>query len=83
MTDQLTALDATFLELEDADETAHMHVGGTMVFDPLPGGGTPRLEDLRAHLERRLDAFPRYRHRLSSPHTGGLRWPSWVPDEKS
>jgi WS/DGAT/MGAT family acyltransferase len=81
MTDQLTALDATFLELEDADETAHMHVGGTMVFDPLPGGGTPRLEDLRAHLERRLDALPRYRHRLSSPHTGGLRWPSWVPDE--
>jgi diacylglycerol O-acyltransferase / wax synthase len=81
MPDQLTALDATFLELEEADETAHMHVGGTMVFDPLPGGGIPQLDDLRAHLERRLDALPRYRCRLSSPHTGGLRWPSWVPDE--
>ena len=81
MTDQLTALDATFLELEEADETAHMHVGGTMVFDPLPSGGTPSLEDLRAHLAERLDALPRYRHRLSSPHTGGLRWPAWVPDE--
>ncbi len=58
-----------------------MHVGATMVFDPLPGGGVPRLEDLRTHLEQRLDALPRYRQRLSSPHTGGLRWPSWVPDE--
>ena len=80
MADRLTALDATFLELEEADETAHMHVGGAMVFDPLPGGGTPRLEDVRRHLERRLDALPRYREKLSTPHTGGLTWPSWVPD---
>ena len=24
----LTALDATFLELEEADDSAHMHIGG-------------------------------------------------------
>ena len=81
MPDRLTALDATFLELEEADETAHMHVGAAMIFDPLPGGGVPALDDLRRHLDQRLDALPRYRQRLSSPHTGGLQWPSWVPDE--
>jgi WS/DGAT/MGAT family acyltransferase len=80
MADQLSALDATFLELEEADETAHMHVGGAMVFDPLPGGGVPDVSDVRSHMEQRLDALPRYRHRLSEPHTGGLSWPSWVPD---
>src|ERR1035437_9129277 len=41
MTTRLTALDATFLELEQADESAHMHIGGIMVFDPVPGGGAP------------------------------------------
>ena len=80
MAEQLTALDATFLELEEADETAHMHVGGAMVFDPLPGGGAPGLEDVRRHLDGRLDALPRYRQRLSTAHTGGLSWPSWVAD---
>ena len=40
-TEPLSPLDATFLELEEADATAHMHIGGVLVFDPLPGGGTP------------------------------------------
>ena len=81
-TEPLSPLDATFLELEEADVTAHMHIGGVLVFDPLPGGGTPTLTRLRRHLERRLDALPRYRQRLSSRTTGGLHWPSWVPDER-
>jgi hypothetical protein len=37
--DQLTALDATFLELEQDDDGALMHIGAALVFDPLPGGG--------------------------------------------
>jgi diacylglycerol O-acyltransferase len=77
----LSPLDATFLELEQTDHTAHMHIGGLLVFDPLPGGGAPTLARLRRHLDRRLDALPRYRKRLSQPTTGGLRWPSWIPDE--
>ncbi|HEX6618625.1 MAG TPA: wax ester/triacylglycerol synthase family O-acyltransferase [Solirubrobacteraceae bacterium] len=81
-TEPLSALDATFLELEEADVTAHMHIGALLVFDPLPGGGTPTLARLRRHLERRLDELPRYRQRLSSRTTGGLHWPSWVPDER-
>ena len=36
----LTPLDATFLELEEADPTVHMHIGSIMVFEAHPG--TPR-----------------------------------------
>ena len=78
--EQLTALDATFLELEQADDGALMHIGGALVFDPLPGGGTPAIATVREHLEQRLDRLPRYRQKLSAPHTGGLSWPAWEPD---
>jgi diacylglycerol O-acyltransferase / wax synthase len=78
--EQLTPLDAAFLELEQADECSHMHIGWAMLFDPLPGGGAPPIEDVQALLDRRLDAMPRFRKRLSHPHTGGLRWPHWEPD---
>ena len=37
MSEQLNALDATFLELEEADQGAHMHIGGVMVFEPETG----------------------------------------------
>ena len=52
--DQLTALDATFLELEQADDSALMHIGGAFVFDPLPGGGTPAVGEVRERLEQRF-----------------------------
>src|SRR5664280_99846 len=77
MSEHLTALDATFLELEQADESAHMHIGGVLVFDPLPDGGAPSREELCQHLAGRLGQLPRYRQRLSEPHTGGLSWPEW------
>jgi diacylglycerol O-acyltransferase len=77
--DRLTPLDATFLELEEVNQAAHMHIGSLMVFEAradLP----PRLARLRRHLKSRIDGLPRYRCRLSEPHTGGLRWPAWVAD---
>src|ERR1019366_3949114 len=80
MSEHLTALDATFLELEQADESAHMHIGGVLVFDPLPDGGAPSPEELCQHLAGRLGQLPRYRQRLSEPHTGGLSWPEWEDD---
>ncbi len=58
-----------------------MHVGWTMIFEPLPGGGTPRVEDIREQLDSRLSLLPRFRRRLSEPRTGGLSWPSWVDEE--
>jgi diacylglycerol O-acyltransferase / wax synthase len=80
MSEHLTPLDATFLELEQADESAHMHIGGVMVFDPLPNGGSPSYEDVCLHLASRLAQLPRYSQRLSKPHTGGLSWPEWEDD---
>jgi WS/DGAT/MGAT family acyltransferase len=79
--DQLTALDATFLELEQIDRSAHMHIGGVMIFEPPPGVPPPTVADVRGLLDARLGRLPRFEQRLSEPHTGGLRWPRWVPDE--
>lgn len=80
MSERLTALDSTFLELEDADPTAHMHIGGLMTFGPPPGGGRPDLEALRASIDARLDALPRYRMRLAPSSGNGLERPAWERD---
>jgi diacylglycerol O-acyltransferase / wax synthase len=82
VSDTLTALDATFLELEQHDEGALMHIGGVMVFDPLPEGGVPTIDQLCASLESRLLQLPRYSQRLSTTRTGGLAWPHWTADER-
>ena len=54
MTDTLTALDAAFLELEQLDEGALMSIGGVMVFDPLPSGGVPTVDQMCPDLVSRL-----------------------------
>jgi len=82
MADPLTPLDATFLELEQMDEGATMHIGGVMVFDPLPDGTVPELEAVCANLASRLTMLPRYSERLSSERTGGLTWPHWQADSQ-
>ncbi len=79
--EDVTALDATFLELEEADESAHMHIGSVALFEPAPGGGVPSLDQLRAKLVAVAEQMPRFRQRLSQPRTGGLHWPQWVDDE--
>jgi WS/DGAT/MGAT family acyltransferase len=82
MTDTLTALDATFLELEDADASAHMHIGAVLTFDPLPDSGAPSIDEVRAYVASRLPALPRYRQRLTRDRVGRIDRPAWeeVPD---
>jgi diacylglycerol O-acyltransferase / wax synthase len=80
MAEHLSALDATFLELEQEDPSAHMHIGGLLVFDPRPDGTIPTVDELRAHLDARLGELPRYHQRLSDPHVHGLRFPTWELD---
>jgi WS/DGAT/MGAT family acyltransferase len=80
MSTQLSPLDAAFLELEEADQSAHMHIGWALIFDPPPNGARPSLEGLREQVRERLDALPRFRRRLSSPQVGRLSLPSWVAD---
>ena len=80
MADHLTPLDATFLELEQIDPAAHMHIGAILVFEPREGRPPPALEEVRALLAERIGALPRFTKRLSATHVGGLEWPSWEPD---
>src|ERR1017187_9115154 len=58
--DRLSALDSTFLHLED-HSTAHMHVASVMVFE----GKAPTPQELDDHILSRLHLVPRYRQRLA------------------
>jgi diacylglycerol O-acyltransferase len=80
--DHLNPLDATFLELEEADSSAHMHIGGVMLFEGQEAGGAPPIDRIRRELAARVRELPRYRQRLSTERTGGLHWPQWVDDEQ-
>src|SRR4051794_30138093 len=77
---RLTAIDATFLELEELDDAAHMHIGAVLEFDPAADRRPPTLAELRAMLGVRSAPLARYRQRLSEQHTGGLDWPAWGAD---
>ena len=68
---RLTALDASFLEVESA--TAHMHVGWAALFSPPRGGPAPSFEQLRSHIESRLSRAPRYRQKLAENSVGSER----------
>jgi diacylglycerol O-acyltransferase len=72
--DRLTALDTTFLHLED-HSTAHMHVASVMVFE----GNAPNPDELVEHVINRLHLVPRYRQRLAYvPFDQGR--PVWTDD---
>ncbi|HEY1833601.1 MAG TPA: wax ester/triacylglycerol synthase family O-acyltransferase, partial [Solirubrobacteraceae bacterium] len=72
--DRLTALDSTFLHLED-HSPAHMHVGSVMVFS----GKAPSHQELADHVQSRLHLVPRYRQRLAHVPLGQGR-PMWTDD---
>ncbi len=83
MSDPLSALDATFLELEELDAGALMSIGGMMVFDPLPGDrAAPAFADLADRIVAGLHRMPRCAQRLSEQRTGAWAWPQWIPDER-
>jgi diacylglycerol O-acyltransferase / wax synthase len=71
--DRLSALDASFLHLEDS--SAHMHVASVMLFE----GSPPPYDELREAIERRLSLVPRYRQRLAFVPLAQGR-PRWVDD---
>ena len=72
--DRLTALDTTFLHLED-HSPAHMHVASVMVFE----GIAPTPQQLVEHIVGRLHLVPRYRQRLANVPYGQGR-PVWADD---
>ena len=77
MPERLSALDASFLEVESP--TAHMHVGWAALFSSPKDGMRPSFEALRDHIGRRLCRAPRYRQKLA-PVPFGLHAPLWVDD---
>ncbi|MEW6268481.1 MAG: wax ester/triacylglycerol synthase family O-acyltransferase [Thermodesulfobacteriota bacterium] len=78
--DRLSALDASFLDLED--ECCHMHVCAVLLLEPGPlrtGEGGVDAARIRSYIESRLHLIPRYRQKLA--YTPIERHPVWVDDE--
>ena len=71
--DRLSALDASFLHLED--ESAHMHVACVLTFE----GEPPPYGEFMEAIERRLHLVPRYRQKLAWVPLNQGR-PRWVDD---
>lgn len=71
--DRLTAIDAQFLTNEN--ENSHMHIGAVLIF----AGEPPTYDELKAHIESRLQYVPRYRQKLVYPPLGTGR-PLWADD---
>ena len=81
MADHLTPLDAAFLELEDGDESSHMHVGWTLVFDAAPRRRARPASSSSCRCWPSVSTCcPHFRRRLSSPRVGRFSWPEWVED---
>jgi WS/DGAT/MGAT family acyltransferase len=79
--ERLSALDASFLGIEDGN--CHMHVGGALIFDAGPlqvrGGGVD-IERIRRTIHARLHLVPRFRQKLA--YVPYERLPVWVDDDR-
>lgn len=79
--ERLSALDSSFLQIEDAN--THMHVQATLLFEPgplaTPDGGID-MERVRAYVESRLKHIPRYRQRLE--YIPYEQHPVWIDDDR-
>ena len=79
--ERLSALDASFIGLEDT--RCHMHVGGVFIFDAGPvetkTGGID-IDRIRNGIESRLHMVPRFRQKLA--YLPYERLPIWVDDDR-
>lgn len=77
----LSAADATLLYVSDPE--AQLQIGAVCFFDAGPlrnHDGTLRLDDIRAHVNARLNQSPRFRQRLALiPFDAGR--PMWLDDD--
>jgi WS/DGAT/MGAT family acyltransferase len=77
--DRLSALDASFLALEDP--SSHMHIGSVAIFETGPlgtGEGGVEIERVRELMEAGLHRMPRYRQRIARVPL--FDHPVWVDD---
>ena len=71
----MSALDASFLHVEDA--VSHMHIGSVGIFE-----GPPPPPEAVAAVAAKLHLVPRYRQRVRFPPLALAR-PIWVDDPTS
>jgi WS/DGAT/MGAT family acyltransferase len=71
--DRLSALDASFLVMED--RVNHMHIGSVGIFE----GPPPPYEAVAALVASKMPLVPRYRQRIRNVPLQ-LNWPIWVDD---
>ena len=79
--ERLSALDASFLDVES--KASPMHVGAALIFDAKPltlGHGGLDIERLTKYTEAALDSIPRYRQRVE--WVPGFGHPVWVDDDR-
>jgi WS/DGAT/MGAT family acyltransferase len=79
--ERLSALDASFLEIEDG--VSHMHIGAVAIFEGGPllaSDGGIDIDQVRALMEAGIHRIPRYRQRLE--WTPLLRHPVWIDDAR-
>jgi diacylglycerol O-acyltransferase len=78
--ERLSALDSSFLEIED--QNAHMHIGSVGIYDaaPLtrPDGGLD-FERIETYFEGQMHKIPRFRQRLAM--VPRLDHPIWIDDD--
>ena len=79
--ERLSALDQSFLALEDAN--CHMHIGAVAVFESGPlatASGGVDFDRIARLMEAGIHRIPRYRQRLE--WIPGFRHPVWVDDAR-
>jgi WS/DGAT/MGAT family acyltransferase len=74
---QLTGLDATFLNMETS--TTYGHISGLAIFDPSTAAGDVGLEEVKGLIRDRIHLLPPYRRRLVEVPFG-LDHPYWIED---
>jgi WS/DGAT/MGAT family acyltransferase len=74
--EQLTALDATFLEVEDSDPHVSLAVGGVSIME----GPAPSFDELVSAFAQRVPTIPRCTQVLRT-HPLDLGAPEWVDDK--
>lgn len=76
--DHLSGLDATFLYMETPETP--MHVGGLNIFELPPGYDGEFVDDLRAHISKRMHLSPIFQRKLvNMPFE--MANPIWVADD--
>ncbi len=74
---RLTGLDGAFLALESP--TAHLHIVGVLIFEPVEGGDGADFDRIRALVASRVPLVPPFRQRMVEVPLG-LQHPSLVDD---